>query len=564
MRTLKLLSVALLAVSLGRGVRLLRPAPGEMPATFDPAQSAALVVGVRDFSNDLSLGQVRYTVDDAINLAAAFALDARTPLVEPRRVVLALAGQETKKASKEQLQRLKDAGAVVTIATKSEIENALARQAASVGSGGVLIVGFATHGFSSDGATYVMASSSVYTELETSIPTAKILEVAATAPRSLLFFDACREQRGTRATPLPPPFVEGLTRTAGQVVFSISGPYAYEHPHVRNGAFTAAVVAGLQCKAKKDAHGFVTVDTLADYVEKRLRTWLVKNREPDARTAIRVTTDGDSDAMPLTVCPGRPSSSPISPARAEVRGQTLIAFDARGAELWRLTLPGSITPPQVADLDGDRANEVVTIIDGKLVVFRPDGEQRWTADTNVPPNYDFPLGNLRVFKFVIGEVYQGKRQHIVALSADTNGSPWSRLSIFDSDGLLLGGFFHPGRLRTVTIAARTPLHDPRIIVTGINRVLYDKVGVRGNLTSVFMLDPDKVEGEAPPYLGKLGFGTQVWYGYLRDEAIERLEIVDRDNDGKHDISLWTSNGHLSLDFDGRTIKAKNAQFVLVK
>lgn len=562
MRGMKFLCVALLAAGLGRGVRLLPAGPGAEVSSFDPAQSAALFAGVRHFPHDPSLGEVRYAVDDAINLAWVFALDPRLGLVVPSRVVLALEGVPQKKKSEEQLAQLVAAGAVVMPAGKNDVEALLAQQANAVGSGGVLVAGFATHGFSSDGASYVLASSSVHGRRESWMATAKLREVAGAAPRSLLFFDACRERQGTRAAPWPPPFFEGLAETAGQVVFTISGEYAYENPRARNGAFTAAVMDGLQCKAGRDARGFVTVDTLADYVEKRLLTWLRKHREPRVRTAIQLTTDGDSDSMPLARCAVPPPPVP-GPARVEYRRDTIVGFDRKGLELWRSTVSGAIATAEVADLDGDGANEVVAAVDGRLTVLRPTGELWWTADTNVPGNYA-GAGALTLRKFVTGDLYRKKRRQIVALSDDASGAPWSRVSLFDVDGSVIGGYFHPGRLQDVAIAAPTALHHPKIVVTGVNAALHETLSMCGRCSSVFLLDPKDVGGEAPPYHGKLGFGTQLWYGYVQSPSIERLEIVDRDADGKRDISLALPNGRLSLDFTGKIIEAKNAQFGLVK
>jgi hypothetical protein len=80
-----------------------------------------------------------------------------------------------------------------------------------------------------------------------------------------------------------------------------------------------------------------------------------------------------------------------------------------------------------------------------------------------------------------------------------------------------------------------------------------------------MLDPKKAGGEAPPYRGRQHTGRQVWYGYLSpsDARIERLEILDHDNDGSRDIALRTTRGSVFLNFEGKTIEAKNAQFALV-
>jgi hypothetical protein len=71
---------------------------------------------------------------------------------------------------------------------------------------------------------------------------------------------------------------------------------------------------------------------------------------------------------------------------------------------------------------------------------------------------------------------------------------------------------------------------------------------------VFLLDPKKVEST----------DMQVWYGYVQAASIDGMEIADRDDDDRRDISLTVPNGRLSLDFEGRTIEAKNAQFVIVK
>jgi hypothetical protein len=544
MRPWTLLCVTLLAFSAGRGVRPLAPAVEPVTA-FDRTQSAALFVGIREFSGDRTLSEVRYAVDDAIDLAWLFSLDPRVSLVAPERVVLALSGKAQKTVSGERLQQLIRAGAVVKTATRLDVETLLERQAAAVGSGGVLIAAFATHGFQSDGAPHVLAASSVLEQRETSIPTAKLAEIAARAPRSILFFDSCREhiRPRIRAAAVAPPLFEGLTKSAGQVVFAISGQYTWDNPLARNGAFTDVILDGLQCKAITDTQGLVTVETLHAYAEKRMLTWIRKHRDPHARTAVQLTADGATRLMPLAQC--IPPPLPVSPVRVAVDGTSLAAFDVRNMELWQTTFAGRVARAEVVDLDGDRANEVVAMVDRKLIVVRPNGEQWWTVEA--------------VTTFAAGDLFRKNRRQIVVLSG-------SRLSIFDAGGAVVATYAHPGPLQDVVITRLTSQHLPKIVVTGVNDELQQTVNVRGNLSSVFMLDPKKVQGEAPPYLRNLGAGTQLWYGYIHPAAqsIERLEIVDRDNDGRRDIAITTSTGTLSLDFAGRTIEAKNAQFVIVK
>ena len=210
-----------------------------------------------------------------------------------------------------------------------------------------------------------------------------------------------------------------------------------------------------------------------------------------------------------------------------------------------MTFADRIARAELLDLDGDGANEAVTLAGTTLAVARATGERWWSAEG--------------VHAYAAGDLFRRKRRQLVALSH-------ASLSIFDADGRVVATYAHPGPLRHVAIAALTTRHLPKIVVTGVNDALQKTVGAGGAVSSVFMLDPKRVQGEAPPYLRNLGTGTQLWYGYLHPAAqsIERLELVDRDQDGRRDIALTTSAGTLTLDFDGKIIEAKNAQFGLVK
>lgn len=557
MRTLTLLCVTLLTVSPGRGVRLLAPdAAEEMPARFDPAQSAALFVGVREFPGDRTLPPVEYAADDAVDLAWTFALDERVRLVQPHRVVLALSGAPRKNASRDRLRELLGKGA--HLAPADGVAALLEQQARAVGSGGVLIAAFASHGFSSEGTSYVLEASSVFGRRETSLSTARLLEIAGTAPRSLVILDACRQRQGARAPGIAAPAVlEGITESAGQAVISISGEYAWDANG--NGALTAAILDGLRCKAPADVRGVVSFETLRMYVEKRLLTWIRRYRDPHAATATEALMQGKTNLLPLAAC----SPVPFPPiGRIAWTDRTLIAYTEQGAELWRRTLDGPITLAEAADLDGDQYNEAIAAVGSMLVVYRPTGEAWWSTDTNVPVNYDTGAA-MRVTRFVTGDLFRKKRRQIIALSVDENGAPASRLSVVDPDGTARSGYFHPGRLLDVTVAAETARHAPKIIAIGVNDALHQTLNLRGRLGSVFMLDPKKVSGEAPPYRGKLRSGTQLWYGYVEAPSIERLEIMDRDNDGNRDIALATASGRVHVDFAGRIIEAQ-VPFGLVK
>lgn len=276
--------------------------------------SAALFVGVRLFPDDDTLAEVRYAVDDAVDLAYVVAMDGKPRLVHPRRVVLALSGKPRKPESEARLQALMAAGADVRSARHADILKLLRAQAGSVGPNGILIVSFATHGVSEKGTQYLLTESSLLRDRETAVPETKIRELVeeANVPRALILLDACRQKLTTNTRDgLPDPrSAAGLMRAmgaiSGQVVFSAAaaGEYAYDDDVSRNGVFTAAVIEGLRCGAPRNEQGFVTVDTLSEYVENRVLDWVRKHRNSKAKQATQLQFEGRSRLMPLSMCDG--------------------------------------------------------------------------------------------------------------------------------------------------------------------------------------------------------------------------------------------------------------------
>jgi len=316
------MAVAVTIATEGRGVQPLRAAPPAASA-FDPAQSVALFVGIRSFGDDDTLENVPYAVDDAVDLAYMFALDPRVALVHPKHVALALSDENPRKEiSKRRLGELKRKGAIVAPATVSQILRLLNRQAGTVGADGIFIVSFATHGFSDDGAQYLLAGNSLFREPNTAIPAARVLDIVAksSATRSLILIDACRErvrrQRSSIPEPLSAaPLIQRMGVTAGQVVLygAAAGQWAYDDDLRQNGVFTGAVLDSLRCRAAQDS-GLVTVNELSETVEKHVLTWIRINRDPSIRNATQANVDGAARAMPLAICSRRPPADPPAAA----------------------------------------------------------------------------------------------------------------------------------------------------------------------------------------------------------------------------------------------------------
>jgi len=517
--TLLCLAVLMLACArpegTARGARPVVDTQQEPSTRFDRAQSAALFVGVSHF-DDANLKSVPYAVDDAVDLAYAFALERNVALVLPGNVVLALAGEPVKEESRERLTKLLNAGARRTAATRDEILRRLDEQAKKTGSDGIFIAGFASHGFATDGTPYVLAATSSFGNRRSSLSAPRIFEASSSATRSLIFIDACRERvsGGVRGpgTNVPTPLLQRMPGINGQVVF-YAGTYAYDDHRRKNGVFTNAVLDCLRCDMLRDARGVVTAGTLATSVEKRVLKWIRANRDPSIRKAIQVSMDVDAGAMPLASCP-RPSGA----HRARGESSTVIALDEHDVKLWQRDMQHPVTEAEAADLDGDGLNEVIAgMSDGTIATFSPDGLPFWTA--TVPS----------LHTFLTADLFRKKRRQVVALAG-------TRLTVFDHDGTRMSAYSHTRELQNVIVDRMTSRHAPRIVVT-------DAAG------SVFMLDPKKV-----------GSGRQLWQGTMRPpSAIRELESSDHDHDGRREITIHTEKGRIVLAFDGHTLHADGTQ-----
>lgn len=545
-------------------------------ADFDLRQSAALFVGIRRFTHDSQVAEVPYAVDDAVDLAFSLSLDLDSRLVEPGRVALALSGEPRKPESQQRLSALTAAGAVIHPAGQADILALLGQQVRAAGRDGVLILSVATHGFSEEGNHYLLSASSLLQHRETALRAEKIFDLVAgsAASRRLLFLDACRERliAARQVGPDPrsaasPALLRAIAQAQGQVIFFASpiGGYAYDDDVRKNGVFTAAVLDGLQCEAASDERGFVTVNTLQAYVNERVVAWQRAQGDlslSQGTEGIQVNFDGKAAGMPLAVC--ERSQSPASnPAAARFMDRSFNVFNRSGLWLWGDQVDGIVAHTETADLDGDGRNEVVVGVGpggedtGKILVFDESGELRWSAETTTRFNYaGGQSGRMTVRTFLTGDLFRRGQRQVVVLSQDAEGWYQSRLSVLDSDGRLLSSYHHPGHLHRVALGAPSPEEAPRILVAGLNNDLRPRFKSEANVGAVFVLDPADIRGEAPPYYGRAGKGSHLWYGVLSPagQAIERLEVVDRDQDGTREISVWTSSGFaFYLDFAGHLL-----------
>ncbi len=281
---------------------------------FNPAQSAGLFVGIRDFEDE-KFEQVPFAVDDAVDLAHLFARELG--LVRPDQVVLALSGEPQKASSRAWLKELIEQGAVRQTAEQTDVLRLLDQQRKASGPDGLFVAAFATHGFTDRGSDFLVAADTLRSFVQrTGVVLSEALDVVAQAhaPRRLVLLDACRERfaansrRGSGGQPMSASFVDAIAGALGQAVISGTtlGGYSYDDPERLNGVFTAALLDGLRGDAPVDARGFVTVRTLTDFVNERVLAWVRDHRSEDASLSRGITRhlEGAVAEMPLAVDAG--------------------------------------------------------------------------------------------------------------------------------------------------------------------------------------------------------------------------------------------------------------------
>jgi hypothetical protein len=283
-------------------------------ASFRPEDSAGLFVGIRHFLDSegkARLVEVPFAVDDAVDLAHLFVFDLK--LLRPAKATLALSGEPQKAESKERLELLERAGARRTDARFTTILEQIGRARNTAGEAGLLLLTFATHGYTASGTQLLLGQDSVLEFLDaTGLPVEKILDHASTskAPRQVVLIDACRERvnprRAANAEPgaaLSRSFEKAIGGARGMALLcaATAGGYSYDDQKSRNGVFSAAVLRGLRGAALHDERGFITPATLGVFVDGEVKAWVRENAPGDGATrGISYTVDDlRSGSMPL-------------------------------------------------------------------------------------------------------------------------------------------------------------------------------------------------------------------------------------------------------------------------
>jgi len=294
-----------------RGHELAEEEPKER-SIFDSASSSGLFVGISTFEDE-RIPEVPFAVDDAVDLAYLFVVELK--LVLPESIVLLLAGEPRKPKSADRLKRLIELGARRQAARQREIYRFLSELTRTSSSQGIMLVTVATHGLSDLGGDFLVASDSLRDRtLRTGVAVTELFDEVSRsgAQRRLVLLDACRERlsQGTRGgddSAMAPSFANAIANAKGLVILSGAtlGGFAYDDTSRMNGVFTAAVLDGLGGEAPADQEGWITVRTLADFVQQRVVAWVRRNRPDHATKSLGIgrQIEATADALPLTLHP---------------------------------------------------------------------------------------------------------------------------------------------------------------------------------------------------------------------------------------------------------------------
>ncbi|MDX1998302.1 MAG: caspase family protein, partial [Thermoanaerobaculia bacterium] len=252
---------------------------------IDPAHSAGLFVGVSEFE-DSRIREVPYAVDDAVDLAHLFVLELG--LITPESSVLALSGEPKKPETAGRLAALLARGVKRSKARQSDVYRYLGELGRSTGERGLFVVTVASHGFTDQGGDFIVASESVAEHrLRSGVSVDEVFDdvAKAQAPRRLVLLDTCRDRfsqatRGAGDGPMSASFAAAIARATGQVVLSgaTHGSYSYDDLERGNGVFSGAVIDGLRGEAAAGPDGWITVHTLAVFLQERVSAWVKHNR----------------------------------------------------------------------------------------------------------------------------------------------------------------------------------------------------------------------------------------------------------------------------------------------
>lgn len=253
--------------------------------------NVALIVGVGEFDEGSHLPTLRYTVNDAVEVAHFFVRE--TGLIPAGRCVLALSGEPTSEALRAKLVALRSGpeGFHVreTEPTKASLLKALDEATGLASSeGDVILVYLSGHGFEAEGRPYVMARDSrsrFVTDTGLSLQTVRRELDHCRAGKKILIVDTCREaiaseHRGTEFARMGGSFREAFRGARGMAVLMSceSGQISLESESLQHGVFSHFLIEGVRASDADPEDGLVYLRPAAARTHEHTMDWARRNR----------------------------------------------------------------------------------------------------------------------------------------------------------------------------------------------------------------------------------------------------------------------------------------------
>jgi len=217
--------------------------------------------------------------------------------------------------------------------------------------------------------------------------------VGSLAGRSALFMDVC-QANDPRSTEACTAAVMNLgtdlsSSERGVVMFSASTAqhYAEEHPTLENGAFTTAIIEGLQGNAAYGGAEHITIGMLDLYLSQRIKTLTREQQVPitaksyDLPDFVLASVQGSSQKAPLTPVPEEQPKTPTS-QQAEILRRlppvvTIVSpKDGETVSSTHLTVRYAVRTPSQEPI-----TEIIGLVDGRPFPI-PASREVHTGDRN--------------------------------------------------------------------------------------------------------------------------------------------------------------------------------------
>jgi hypothetical protein len=248
--------------------------------------NVALFVGVGNFDQESGLSNLRYTSNDAINLAHLFAMEIS--MVPVDRTWVAISGDITSPVIKNKMDQLKLAGAHFIEPTKINILRTINKVSQIANnSEDLVLMTVSTHGFEKDGHAFVMPSDgdmNFISSTGVSMETIKSTLRNSKAQKRILIIDACRETPVTQtrgSNTMNPKLEEALKKAEGMAILSSCsyGQLSWESSDIEQGVFTHHLIEGIRGGAKPDPDtGLIDLGSVSTYATEKTYEWVNTNK----------------------------------------------------------------------------------------------------------------------------------------------------------------------------------------------------------------------------------------------------------------------------------------------